>query len=76
MTHTLPQEDDCAQLAAKHLYIQHGADSSPAHVKEAVKDCINASLLKAKSEDKWLQMVSTVHAQVSQIRRSLRTAQL
>eukprot|EP00066_Takifugu_rubripes_P023634 XP_011612900.1 PREDICTED: unconventional myosin-VIIb-like [Takifugu rubripes] len=63
MNHTLPQEDDCAQLAAKHLYIQHGADSSPAHVKEAVKDCINASLLKAKSEDKWLQMVSTAHAQ-------------
>ncbi|XP_029684521.1 unconventional myosin-VIIb [Takifugu rubripes] len=58
-----PKEDDCAQLAAKHLYIQHGADSSPAHVKEAVKDCINASLLKAKSEDKWLQMVSTAHAQ-------------
>lgn len=76
MNHALPQEDDYAQLAAKHLYIQHDADSSPAHVKEAVKDCINASLLKAKSEDKWLQMVSTAHAQVSRIRRSLRTAQL
>lgn len=66
----LTQEDDYVQLAAKHLYIQHGADSSPENLKEAVKECINASLLKARSEAKWVQMVSTAHAQVSQIRRS------
>ncbi|KAM6939036.1 unconventional myosin-VIIb [Lycodopsis pacificus] len=57
------KEDDLVQLAAKHLYIQHGSDSSPEHVKEAVQDCINNPLLEAKSEDKWVQMVSTAHAQ-------------
>uniref|UniRef100_A0A8C2X0R2 Uncharacterized protein n=1 Tax=Cyclopterus lumpus TaxID=8103 RepID=A0A8C2X0R2_CYCLU len=59
------KEDDLVQLAAKHLYVQHGFDSSPEHVKEAVRDCINNPLLEAKSEDKWVQMVSTAHAQVS-----------
>lgn len=74
---SLTQEDDYVQLAAKHLYIQHGTGSSPENVKEAVKDCINASLLKARSEATWVQMVSTAHAQVSQIRRSnIRTKQL
>nr|XP_046248311.1 unconventional myosin-VIIa [Scatophagus argus] len=57
------REDDFVQLAAKHLYIQHGSDSSPEHVKKAVQDCISNSLLEAKSEAKWMQMISTAHAQ-------------
>ncbi|KAM6921827.1 unconventional myosin-VIIb [Xenentodon cancila] len=57
------KEDDVVDLAAKHLYIQHGSDSSADNVKEAVQDCINSSLLEAKSEPKWCQMVSTAHAQ-------------
>uniref|UniRef100_G3NI32 Myosin VIIBa n=1 Tax=Gasterosteus aculeatus aculeatus TaxID=481459 RepID=G3NI32_GASAC len=59
------KEDDLVQLAAKHLYIQNGADSSAEHVKEAVQDCVNNTLLEAKSEGKWLQMVSAAHSQVS-----------
>lgn len=59
------QEDDLVQLAAKHLYIQHGPDCRPENVKEAVQECINSSLLEAKSEAKWVQMVSTDHAEVS-----------
>lgn len=62
---SLSQEDDLVQLAAKHLYIQHGSDSSLQNVKGAVQECINNSLLEAKSEAKWVQMVSTAHAQVS-----------
>ncbi|XP_068447337.1 unconventional myosin-VIIb [Clinocottus analis] len=57
------KEDDLVQLAAKHLYIQHGSDSSPEHVKEAVQDCINNPLLEAKSEEKLVQMVCTAHSQ-------------
>lgn len=62
---TLWQEDDYVQLAAKHLYIQHGSGSSPEHAKEVVQECINTSLLESKSEAKWVQMVSTAHAEVS-----------
>ncbi|XP_047192578.1 unconventional myosin-VIIa [Scophthalmus maximus] len=57
------KEDDFVQLAAKHLYIQHGSEGSPEDVRQAVQDCINPSLLEAKSEAKWVQMVSTAHAQ-------------
>lgn len=34
-------------------------------MREAVQECISTKLLEAKSEDKWMQMVSTAHAQVS-----------
>uniref|UniRef100_A0A3Q1FFD4 Unconventional myosin-VIIb-like n=1 Tax=Acanthochromis polyacanthus TaxID=80966 RepID=A0A3Q1FFD4_9TELE len=61
------KEDDMVQLAAKHLYIQHGSDSRPENVREAVQDCINNRLLEAKSEAKWTQMISTAHAQVSPV---------
>uniref|UniRef100_A0A3P8TVQ5 Si:ch73-194h10.2 n=1 Tax=Amphiprion percula TaxID=161767 RepID=A0A3P8TVQ5_AMPPE len=60
---TEKQEDDMVQLAAKHLYIQHGSDSHPDNVREAVQDCINNRLLEARSEAKWTQMISTAHAQ-------------
>ncbi|XP_053177675.1 unconventional myosin-VIIa [Scomber japonicus] len=59
------KEDDFVQLTAKHLYIQNGSDSSPEKVKAAVQECINSSLLDAKSEDKWVQMVSTAHTEGS-----------
>uniref|UniRef100_UPI0037E7D6D8 unconventional myosin-VIIb n=1 Tax=Semicossyphus pulcher TaxID=241346 RepID=UPI0037E7D6D8 len=61
------KEDDIVELVAKHLYIQHGSDSTPEHAKEAVQDCINNTLLEAKSEAKWVQMVSTAHAQGSYV---------
>uniref|UniRef100_A0A3B5BAA6 Unconventional myosin-VIIa-like n=1 Tax=Stegastes partitus TaxID=144197 RepID=A0A3B5BAA6_9TELE len=60
---TQKQEDDLVQLAAQHLYIQHGSDSRPEKVREAVQDCINNSLLEAKSEEKWIQMISTAHSE-------------
>ncbi|XP_072246199.1 unconventional myosin-VIIb [Leuresthes tenuis] len=57
------KEDDIVQLAAKHLYVLHGSDTSPQNVREAVQECITNALLEAKSEAKWVQMVSTAHAQ-------------
>ncbi|XP_037530284.1 unconventional myosin-VIIa [Nematolebias whitei] len=59
------KEDDIIDLTAKHLYIQHGSDSRPENVKQAVQDCITTSLLEAKSEAKLVQMVSLAHAQGS-----------
>uniref|UniRef100_A0AAZ3SP11 Uncharacterized protein n=1 Tax=Oncorhynchus tshawytscha TaxID=74940 RepID=A0AAZ3SP11_ONCTS len=51
------------QLSAKHFYVQYGSDCSLDNAKTVVQDCINSSLLEAKTQDKWLQMVSTAHAQ-------------
>ncbi|KAM9797750.1 unconventional myosin-VIIb [Syngnathus typhle] len=61
----MEKEDDFVQLAAKHLYIQHGSDNGSELVKGAVQACITNALLEAKSEGKWVQMVSTAHAQGS-----------
>uniref|UniRef100_A0A8D3CSB6 Myosin VIIBa n=1 Tax=Scophthalmus maximus TaxID=52904 RepID=A0A8D3CSB6_SCOMX len=65
------KEDDFVQLAAKHLYIQHGSEGSPEDVRQAVQDCINPSLLEAKSEAKWVQMVSTAHAQTDSVKAEM-----
>uniref|UniRef100_A0A3P9LF06 Si:ch73-194h10.2 n=1 Tax=Oryzias latipes TaxID=8090 RepID=A0A3P9LF06_ORYLA len=64
------KEDDIVELTAKHLYIQHGHDSRPDYVKEAVQECVSNSLLEAKSEAKWVQMVSTAHSQFVSSRKT------
>lgn len=64
------QEDSLVELAAKHLYVQHGSSSSPAQVKEAVHEIISASQLEAKTEAKWVQVVGAAHSQVSVLGRS------
>ena len=52
------------ELTTKHLYIQHGRAGAAEQVKAAVQDAISSSLLEAKPEDKWIQMVNTAHTQV------------
>ncbi|XP_053723097.1 LOW QUALITY PROTEIN: unconventional myosin-VIIa [Synchiropus splendidus] len=59
------KEDDLVQHAAKHLYVQHGSDSQPQNVKEVAHECIQPWLLEAKSESKWVKMISAAHAQGS-----------
>lgn len=59
------KEDAYVELAAKHLYVQHGSRSSSALVKEAVNEIISASQLQAKTEAKWLQVVGAAHSQGS-----------
>ncbi|XP_062411317.1 unconventional myosin-VIIb [Sardina pilchardus] len=55
------KEDDLIQLAAKHFFVQHGADTSMEKAKSVVEECINSTLLEAKTEEKWVQMVSAAH---------------
>ncbi|KAL0191059.1 hypothetical protein M9458_013757, partial [Cirrhinus mrigala] len=56
-------EDDTVALAAKHFFVQFGSDMSMENTRTVVKECINSKLLEAKSEEKWVQMVNTAHAQ-------------
>ncbi|CAM4624535.1 unnamed protein product [Leuciscus chuanchicus] len=57
------KEEDYVALAAKHFYVQFGSDISMENTKTVVKECIYSKILEAKSEDKWIQMVNTAHAQ-------------
>nr|XP_023011302.2 unconventional myosin-VIIa [Maylandia zebra] len=70
------KEDDYVDLAAKHLYIQHGSDSRPENVKDVVQDCISNSLLETKTESNWVQMVSTAYAQGSYVSSKQKTDSL
>ncbi|CAL8309973.1 unnamed protein product [Lota lota] len=64
------KEEDYVELTTKHLYIQHGLGGAGDQVKAAVQDCISSSLLEAKPEAKWVQMVSTAYTQVSHSNRT------
>ncbi|KAM6963110.1 unconventional myosin-VIIb [Aplochiton taeniatus] len=57
------KEEDILQLAAQHFYIQHGTDCNPEQATSVVQECINSTLLEAKPEAKWLQMVSSAHTE-------------
>lgn len=59
------QENELVQLGATHFYVQYGSSSSQDSAKNVVQECINNSLLAAKSEEKWLQMISSAHHQVN-----------
>lgn len=64
MNHSSFQEVDFVNLAVQHFYVQYGSDSGEENAKNVVQACINSSLLEAKSEEKWVQMVSTAHLEV------------
>uniref|UniRef100_A0A8C5AQ86 Myosin VIIBb n=1 Tax=Gadus morhua TaxID=8049 RepID=A0A8C5AQ86_GADMO len=63
------KEDEYAQLAAKHYFVQFGAENTPQNTRRAVEDCITSSLIDAKSRAKWNQLVGSIHAQVNSPRR-------
>lgn len=55
------------QLAAKHFFVLHGTDSGMESARGVVEECINSTLLEAKTEEKWVQMVSAAHIEVSNL---------
>ncbi|MBN3325575.1 MYO7A protein, partial [Atractosteus spatula] len=65
------KEDDMVQLAAKHFYVQFGSDSGGDNAKKVVQDCINNALLEAKSEAKWIQLVSDAYAKSPYIKTKI-----
>ncbi|KAJ8277066.1 hypothetical protein GJAV_G00071100 [Gymnothorax javanicus] len=68
------KEDDYVNLAVKHFYVQYGSDSGGDNATNVVEACINNSLIEAKSEEKWAQIVSTAHLQGPYINTKKRTA--
>uniref|UniRef100_A0A671SVM8 Unconventional myosin-VIIa-like n=1 Tax=Sinocyclocheilus anshuiensis TaxID=1608454 RepID=A0A671SVM8_9TELE len=62
------KEEDYVALVAKHFYVQFGSDMSMENTRTVIKECINSKLLEAKSEEKWIQMVNTAHAQSDKVK--------
>uniref|UniRef100_A0A8C2C504 Si:ch73-194h10.2 n=1 Tax=Cyprinus carpio TaxID=7962 RepID=A0A8C2C504_CYPCA len=65
------KEEDYVALVAKHFYVQFGSDMSMENTRTVIKECINSKLLEAKSEEKWIQMVNTAHAQSDKVKAEL-----
>ncbi|KAL2090404.1 hypothetical protein ACEWY4_015092 [Coilia grayii] len=57
------KEDDLIQLGAKHFFVQHGKDSSMESARAVVQECITSTLLEAKTEEKWVQMINAAHVE-------------
>ncbi|KAL4608334.1 unconventional myosin-VIIb-like [Arapaima gigas] len=57
------KEDDYIQFAAKHFYVEFGADASDENAKKVVQDCISITLIEIKSLAKLVQLVKTAHLQ-------------
>ncbi|KPP79153.1 unconventional myosin-VIIa-like [Scleropages formosus] len=53
------KEDDYIQLAAKHFYVQFGADASDENAKKVVQECMNITLIETKSQAKLAQHIKT-----------------
>ncbi|XP_058846046.1 unconventional myosin-VIIa [Acipenser ruthenus] len=60
--YTCEKDDDVVQLAAKHYYIQYKTNNLEENSRRVVQDCITNTQLEAKSESKWIQMVSAAHS--------------
>ncbi|XP_066519124.1 unconventional myosin-VIIb [Hoplias malabaricus] len=70
------KEDDVVELAMKHFYVQFGSDSSMENTKTVVQDCVNSTLVEAKSESNWIQMVNTAHLQGPYINSRIKPAEI
>uniref|UniRef100_A0AAR2L4U3 Myosin VIIBa n=1 Tax=Pygocentrus nattereri TaxID=42514 RepID=A0AAR2L4U3_PYGNA len=70
------REEDVAELAAKHFFVQYGSDSSMENTESVVQDCVNSTLLESKSEAKWIQMVNTAHLQGPYINSKAKAAEV
>ncbi|CAL8343644.1 unnamed protein product [Merluccius merluccius] len=57
------KEDDYAQLAARHYFIQFGLDNNKQNTRKVVEECITNSLIDTKSLAKWNQLVDSIHSQ-------------
>ncbi|KAJ3595721.1 hypothetical protein NHX12_005024 [Muraenolepis orangiensis] len=57
------KEDEYAQLAAKHYFVQFGSDNNMENTRTVVEDCITNSLIDTKSLAKWNSLVDSIHSQ-------------
>lgn len=51
-----------------HYYIQFGSANNKDNTQKVVEECIPIRLIENKSMSKWVQLISTAHLLVRQIR--------
>ncbi|XP_063078539.1 unconventional myosin-VIIb [Engraulis encrasicolus] len=61
------KEDDFVQLAAMHYFVKFGSACSPDNTRQVVREVINTTLIENKSEQRWIQIVTTAHTKGSYI---------
>lgn len=64
----VPQEDESANLAAMHYYIQFGSVYNKDHIQKVVDECVTTTLIESESVTKWIDLVGSAHSQVQKER--------
>lgn len=52
------------EIGAKYCYVQFGESIQNELVQNMLQECIPAKLLKSKSKEKWVSLITYAHAKV------------
>ncbi|XP_061492399.1 unconventional myosin-VIIb isoform X2 [Rhineura floridana] len=56
------EEDDLVEIGAKYCYVQLGESIQNELVQTILQECIPAKLLRSKSQEKWVSLITYAHA--------------
>uniref|UniRef100_A0A670IHA4 Myosin VIIB n=1 Tax=Podarcis muralis TaxID=64176 RepID=A0A670IHA4_PODMU len=56
------KEEDLVEIGAKYCYVQFGESIQNELVQNMLQECIPAKLLKSKSKEKWVSLITYAHA--------------
>ncbi|KAJ6669187.1 hypothetical protein lerEdw1_007996 [Lerista edwardsae] len=56
------KEEDLVEIGAKYCYVQFGESIQNELVLSILQECIPAKLLKSKSQEKWVSLITYAHA--------------
>ncbi|KAM4604686.1 unconventional myosin-VIIa-like [Polymixia lowei] len=61
--YTCDKEDEYVELAANHYHVRFRSTNTTENTQKVVDECINTSLIEARSQAKWVQLISSAHLQ-------------
>uniref|UniRef100_A0A8C5SSM1 Myosin VIIB n=1 Tax=Laticauda laticaudata TaxID=8630 RepID=A0A8C5SSM1_LATLA len=59
------KEEDLVEIGAKYCYIKFGESIQNELVQSILQECIPAKLLKSKSQEKWVNLITYAHAKAA-----------
>uniref|UniRef100_G3VGC0 Myosin VIIB n=2 Tax=Sarcophilus harrisii TaxID=9305 RepID=G3VGC0_SARHA len=60
----LESEEDLVEVVAKHCYIEFGSSIQRSDIQKTLSTCIPGKILKTKSQEQWVNLVTAAYAKV------------